>query len=199
MMRPVFAVVSCAVVLAGSSVLACGNSMMLESESAALLVKAKRSFGKGEYRAALDTSIDGLAFGAAGADRRALLRINGLSRLKLGDHDGAARVLKELLGEKREPFIEAKQAEAVLRARGFAAEGARSTLQALADKGLLSDADAWTALGHARAKAGDVEAAKAAWASALKVQPGHEEAAKALAALDAPKPSSAPVKPSAKS
>jgi tetratricopeptide (TPR) repeat protein len=198
-MRPVFAVVSCAVVLAASSALACGNSMMLESESAALLVRAKRSFGKGEYRAALELSIDGLSSGAAGADRRALLRINGLSRLKLGDHDSAARVLNELLVERTEPFIEAKQAEAALRAQSFAATGARRTLETLAEKGLLSDADAWTALGHARAKAGDADAAKAAWASALKVQPGHEEATKALAAIDAPKPPSAPVKPAAKS
>ncbi len=129
-------------------------------------------------------------------EKRALWRTHGLACLKIGNLKRAVESLTSLSQHTKEPFIQVKLAEAQLRLaanENRLETSAQQSLEALAERGLLSDADAWAALANARHKAGNEEGAKAACKKALQLQPGHEEATKLLASWSPQKPG-APVK-----
>jgi tetratricopeptide (TPR) repeat protein len=167
-----------------ATALACGNAMHFERRGNELLHQANRDFAAGRFADAAESSQHAASLlervGQPGP-ARAMRRVHALSLMKLGRHLEAAPVFVKLLDGKPDPFLDAKHAEALLRA-GHEVAFARGKLEALAEKGLLSDADAWVALGQARAKAGDSAGARTAFEAAVKVQPGHEDATKALAA-----------------
>lgn len=199
-MKTLAAVLAVAAVLVAPAALACVNGMNLErfERKENLVANASKAYRAGHYAEAASIADKALAGKVSDADRRALLRTAGLANLKLGQFDKSVASFDALVKEKKEPFVQAKLAEAQLRAAGFSGSG-KDALEKLATDGLLSDADAWTALAQARVVAGDPAGAKAACEEALKVQPGHPEATQLAATLSAPKPPSAPVKPSSKS
>lgn len=115
-----------------------------------------------------------------------LWRTHGLACLKIGNLKRAVESLTSLSQHTKEPFIQVKLAEAQLRLaanENRLEASAQQSLEALAERGLLADADAWAALAVARLKAGNEEAARAACKSALQLQPGHQEATTVLASL----------------
>lgn len=203
-MKTVAAVLSAAIVVTAGAAFACGNSMRFRERAESYVAKAGASYRDGRYVDAISYAELGLKASVSDGERRALLRTHGLASLKLGHFSQSMDSFSQLLAEKKEPFVQVKLAEAQLRSAALKGEvdgAAKDSLEKLAADGLLSDADAWTALANARAKGGDVASARAACEEALKVQPGHPEATQVLTALSVPKagPSKAPVKPSAKS
>lgn len=206
-MKTAAAVLSAAIVVTAGAAFACGNSMRFRALEESVVAKASKAYRNGNYadaaaiaETAMKTSDDVLS----PADRRALLRTHGLASLKVGHFSQSMDSFNKLLAEKKEPFVRVKLAEAQLRSAALKGEvdgAAKDSLEKLAADGLLSDADAWTALASARAKGGDVVGGRAACEEALKVQPGHPEATQVLTTLSVPpaKPSSEPVKPASKS
>ena len=203
-MKTVAAFLSAAVLVTAGSAFPCTNSMRFRERAESLAAKAGTSYREGRYADAAGYAEIGLKGSVSDGDRRALLRTHGLARMKLGEFSRSIESFNQLLAEKKEPFVRVKLAEAQLRnaqLKGEVDDDAKNSLEKLATDGLLSDADAWTALATARAKSGDDAGARAARDEALKIQPGHPEAAQVLTSLSVPKakPSSEPVKPSSKS
>lgn len=199
------ALLSAAVVLVAPAAFACINGMKLEGfeRKENLVAQASRAYRGGRYAEAATLADRGLATKPGDADRRALLRTAGLANLKLGNFDRSVEHFDALVKDKKEPFVQAKLSEAQLRraeGKGTVDAEAKAVLDKLFADGLVSDADALVALARARARAGEVDAAKAAVAEALRTQPDHPEALELRRSLDAPKPkpSAEPVKPSSR-
>lgn len=155
------------------------------------VARARAAHREGRYAEAVSISGEALKTAPKGVDRRFLLRMHGLSSLKLGHFKDAASSLTELSRETKEPFVKAKLAETALRsaeAEGTLDEAARGVLEKLGTEGLLADADAWAALAKARVRAGDRPGALQACEEALRTQAGHPEAAQLKAQLQPPAP-----------
>ncbi len=204
-MKIVAAVLSVAIVVTAGAAFACGNSMRFKAREESLVAMAGAAYRSGNYAAAAAVAASALKEGdLSSGDRRALLRTHGLASLKLGNFDQSVDSLLDLANQTKEPFVQAKLAEArirdVMRTNQLNVT-AKGVLEKLAADGLLADADAWTALAHARRLDGDPAGALAACEEALKVQPGHPEAAQIMTGLSVPKakPSSEPMKQSSKS
>lgn len=201
-MKTVLVLTSLASLLAADVAVACHNGLEVERKPPdTLLAQSRRAYNAGRFTEAASKSA--LALSAPGSDteKRALWRTHGLACLKIGNLKRAVESLTSLSQHTKEPFIQVKLAEAQLRLaanEGRLEASAQQSLEALAERGLLADADAWTALATARLKAGSEDAAKAACKSALQLQPGHEEATKLLASVSPQKPS-ASLKTAAKS
>ncbi|MBE2249514.1 MAG: hypothetical protein IAE78_08180 [Myxococcus sp.] len=205
-MRVVAALCSVAIAFAAPSALACYNGMRLNQleRTENLVAKASAAYRDGKYGEAVKLTESTLKLdGLSATDRRALLRTHGLASLKLGHFQQSVTSFGALNAEKKEPFVQAKLAEAQLRGGLVAGDGdgaAKAALEKLAADGLLADADAWTALALGRLKDGDPAGAKAACDEALKVQPEHPEATQVLAGLmPKVKPSAGPTAQSPKS
>lgn len=203
-MKPMLAAVAVAVVLAAPAAHACGNSMrhqrMEQFEN--YVASASKAYRDGKYTEAVSSAERGLGESPSAGERRALLRTLGLSNLKLGRFEKSAESFNELLKDRKEPFVQAKLAEAQLRQgeqKGSVDDAAKAVLEKQAADGMLADADAWTALALARNRAGDVAGARAACEKALSVQPEHPEAKQLLSTLPTPKPAAEPMKPTSKS
>ncbi|MBL8934533.1 MAG: tetratricopeptide repeat protein [Archangium sp.] len=204
-MKPMLAAVALALVLAAPAAYACGNSMrhQLMEQRENFVASASKAYRDGRYAEAVGAAEQGLGASPSAGERRALLRTLGLSNLKLGRFASSADSFSALLKDKKEPFVQAKLAEASLRLaeqKGTVDDAAKEVLEKMATDGMLADADAWTALAAARNRAGDVEGARAACEKALSVQPEHPEARQLLSTLaPAPKPAAEPLKPTSKS
>ncbi len=203
-MKTVAAVWSAAIVVTAGAAFPCGNSMRFRERVENMVAKAGASYRDGRYADAIQYAEIGIKGSVSDGDRRALLRTHGLASLKLGHFSQSMDSFNLLLAEKKEPFVRVKLAEAQLRStqlKGKVDDDAKASLEKLATDGLLSDADAWTALAEARATGGDADGARTACGEALKIHPGHPEATQVLSTLSAPKakPSTEPVKPSSKS
>lgn len=189
-MKTLCAVVCLPLLLTAGLAFACMNGLELERRVPdTLLAQARRAYNAGRFVDAASKSALALSAPGSLAEQRALWRLHGLSCLKIGNLPRAVESLTSLSEHTKEPFIHAKLAEA--QARLAAKEdrpdaAAREALEQFASREQLTDADAWTALAGARQRAGDAEAARSACATALRLQPGHEEAAKLLSTLPAP-------------
>lgn len=167
---------------------ACINGMRAESPRIDVVAKANNAYRAGRYAEALVVAEEGLQAGQDAPRTRGLLRTLGLSGLKLGEFEKSIDALSRLADQRKDPFVEVKLAEARLRKasrNGAVNEEALAAIEKLASDGLLSDADAWTAVGSARLAKQDVTGAKAACEAALKIQPGHPEAQALLQSLPA--------------
>lgn len=191
-MKTLHSLVCLSVLLTAGLAFACHNGMELERRVPdTLLAQARRAYGAGRYVEAASKSALALSAPASDAERRSLWRTHGLACLKIGNLPRAVESLTSLSKETKEPFIHAKLAEARLRLAAKedrVEEEARQALEGFASRELLADADAWTALAVARQKSGEVDAARSACTSALRLQPGHEQATALLKTLPAPQP-----------
>ncbi len=204
-MKPMFAAAALAAALVAPAAHACLNGMRHElmERRDTFVAGASKAYRDGKFTDAVFQAERGLAASPSSGDRRALLRTLGLANLKLGRFEKSAESFNTLLADKKEPFVQTKLAESQLRlaeSKGSVDEDAKAVLEKQAADGMLSDADAYTALATARNRAGDAARARAACERALTVQPGHPEATQLLSTLPVPKPAAAePVKPTSKS
>ena len=183
-MKTVLVLTSLASLLAADVALACHNGLEVERKPPdTLLAQSRRAYNAGRFTEAASKSALALSAPGSETEKRALWRTHGLACLKIGNFKRAVESLTSLAQHTKEPFLQVKLAEAQLRLaanEGRLEASAQQSLEALAERGLLADADAWTALATARLKAGNEDAAKAACKSALQLQPGHEEATRLL-------------------
>ena len=186
-MKNTLALICLAPLLAADVALACMNGLEVERKPPdTLLAQSRRAYNAGRFTEAASKSALALSAPGSDSEQRALWRTHGLACLKIGNLKRAVESLTSLAQHTREPFIQAKLAEAQLRlgaSENRLETSAQQSLEALAERGLLSDADAWAALALARMKAGNEDGAKAACKSALQLQPGHQEATTVLASL----------------
>lgn len=198
-MKTVLMLTCLAPLLAANVAFACMNGLEVERKPPdTLLAQSRRAYNAGRFTEAASKSALALSAPGSETEKRALWRTHGLACLKIGNFKRSVESLTSLVQHTKEPFIQVKLAEAQLRLaanEGRLETSAQQSLESLAERGLLADADAWAALAAARLKAGNEETAKAACKSALQLQPGHEEATKLLTSVSPQKP----VKTAAKS
>lgn len=191
-MKTVLVLLCLTPLLAADVAFACHNGLELARKPPDTLVaQSQRAFNAGRFTEAASKSALGLSAPGSETEKRVLWRTHGLACLKIGNLKRAVESLTSLSQHTKEPFIQVKLAEAQLRLaanEGRLEASAQQSLEALAERGLLADADAWTALAVARLKAGNQDGAKAACKSALQLQPGHEEATRLLTSVSPQKP-----------
>lgn len=189
-MKTVRSLLFLAVALSAGLAFACMNGLEEERRVPdTLLAQSRRAFRAGRFVEAASKSALALSAPGSDAEQRALWRLHGLSCLKIGNLPRAVESLTSLSRHTKEPLIHVKLAEAKLRLAGKDDRPdatAKEALEDFASRELLTDADAWTALALARRMAGELEPARSACRTALRLQPAHDEAAKLLTTLPAP-------------
>lgn len=186
-------------VCVASSAWACGNSMRPLDRKVDLVAQravnqAKRLFDEGKYADALSAAgnarTSAADMGVGPAQLRILRqadRIDGLSRLKLGNAKAAVAPLKSAAKEFGDDlYVTAKLGQALVES-GDATAG-RKLLEGLVEGDLLPDGDTWAALAQARADAGDKAGALQAAKQALQRDAGNAKAKDLIAKLSEPAP-----------
>lgn len=166
---------------------ACGNSMrehqelhLVDHES--YLRAAKQHFASGKDRRALKSAELAMKSREAGIQKEAR-KVGGLAALRMGRYQKAMVHLEKaakLSGDM--PVLLARLGEAEVGAGKY--DVALARLQTLEEQGLLPDADAYVALGKARAHNGDVDGALKAVGQALEKNSAHKGALALKAKLE---------------